>query len=121
MISKLGYVDEAEKIIKNLSERKLLNTNQIRKILSKVSVIYEKAKRKTGNLTEQEKMDLQVLRAHLIYDSGRDEGVRRFVSEAKLVENIKEIGDSREKLLIFCGYMEALVAYHKYYLANKSN
>ena len=31
---------------------------------------------------------------------------------------LNEIGNSKEELLLFCNYMESLVAYHKYYGGN---
>ena len=57
-----------------------------------------------------------MMRVRVLYEAGRDEKtVAPFVKEAKLLEYIKGIGTSREKCLLFAHYMEALVAYHRYY------
>ena len=39
--------------------------------------------------------------------------------KAKLLEYIKDIGSSRAKLIAFTQYMEALVAYHRFYIGGK--
>ena len=38
-----------------------------------------------------------------------------FVNETELLDVISEIGDSKQNFIMFHRYMEALVAYHKYY------
>ncbi|MDO5719088.1 MAG: type III-A CRISPR-associated protein Csm2, partial [Tissierellia bacterium] len=73
------------------------------------------AKRGKGNLREEELADIQILRMKLIYDSGREKAVKEFVHETKLLEYVSEIGNDRNNLIVFCRYMEALVAYHKYW------
>lgn len=51
----------------------------------------------------------------MLYEAGRDKDVKYFLEVAKLVEYLKDIGTSRAKLLNYFHYMEALVAYHKFY------
>ena len=52
----------------------------------------------------------------LVYEYGRNEaGVQDFLKKSQLIEEIKKIGDDREKLIIYCKYVEALVAYHRYF------
>ena len=41
--------------------------------------------------------------------------MKRFVSRAKLIERIDAIGTSIPKYQEFARYIEALVAYHKFY------
>ena len=41
--------------------------------------------------------------------------MKAFVKEAKIIECIDEIGNSKAKYLLFNRYMEALIAYHKFY------
>lgn len=109
-----NYVDEADRIMKNLNTR--LTTSKIRSILTMVSDIYNDVRR-----SRQEKLDsqmqsrVQYLRLHIAYEAGRDKDVKTFVSEAGLLEQIKAIGDDKTKLIRFCHYMEALVAYHRFY------
>ena len=41
--------------------------------------------------------------------------VKDFVNEADILAHIKDIGDNKGQFMVFCRYMEALVAYHRYY------
>ena len=41
--------------------------------------------------------------------------LKDFVTSANLLSYIKGIGSSREQMIRFAQYMEALVAYHKYF------
>ena len=49
------------------------------------------------------------------YQAGRDRKVKAFVEKANLMGELENIGESREKAILFCKYMESLVAYHKYH------
>lgn len=117
-ITNTNYVDRAEEVILKLKEsgggRIRLTTSQIRNILTITSTIYDNAKRKKGPLDEEELMSVQLLRTKFVYESGRDKNVEQFIQMADLINLIKSIGDSREKLILFCKYMEALVAYHRF-------
>lgn len=129
-----NYVDEAEKvinslekkIIKNGEEQLLLTTSKIRNILSMVNDIYNDTLHyKEDKIDSELKGRVQYLRMRIAYEMGRDDEVKiankkvkpveDFAKKAKLIENIKSIGDSKQNLILFCRYMEALVAYHKYY------
>ena len=57
---------------------------------------------------------LMRLRVRMVYDAGRERDVKDFVEQAKLLEYLKGVGDSREEMIRFAHYMEALVAYHRY-------
>lgn len=117
-ITNTNYVDRAEEVILKLKEsgggRIRLTTSQIRNILTITSTIYDNAKRKKGPLDEEELMSVQLLRTKFVYESGRDKNVEQFIQMADLINLIKSVGDSREKLILFCKYMEALVAYHRF-------
>ncbi len=117
-LTNTNYVDRAEEVILKLKEegkgRIRLTTSQIRNILTITSTIYDNAKRKKGPLDEEELMSVQLLRTKFVYESGRDRNVEQFIQMADLINLIKSIGDSREKLILFCKYMEALVAYHRF-------
>lgn len=115
-ISTENYVDKAEEVIKSLGHPgRRISTSQIRNILKISQQIYENAKRQTGDLTKEEIAEVQILRTRLVYDSGREQKVKIFVEKARLLENIKSIGNSRQNLLLFCRYLESLVAYHRFY------
>lgn len=117
-LTNTNYVDKAEEVILKLKEagkgRINLTTSQIRNILTITSTIYDNAKRKKGPLDEEELMSVQLLRTKFVYESGRDRNVEQFIQMADLINLIKSVGDSREKLILFCKYMEALVAYHRF-------
>lgn len=119
-LTKTNYVDQAENVIARLVRNKknklVLTTSKIRNILTTSATIYDKVRRKQGSLTEVEKADIQNLRMKLVYEYGRNEaGVQDFIDKSQLIEEIKKIGDNREKLIIYCKYIEALVAYHRYF------
>ena len=51
----------------------------------------------------------------MAYEAGREKTVKNFLDTANLLQEINRIGKSKKALLEFCHYMEALVAYHKFY------
>lgn len=64
------------------------------------------------------------MRIQFIYQSGRNQAVKKLVDEAEIldilfaIQNEIENNDEkkeREDIIRFCHYMEALVAYLKYY------
>lgn len=125
-INKENYVDVAEEVISNLKKNNnkyILTTSQIRNILSMVNEIYNEAIHLQGDtLNDELKTKIQYLRMRMAYEAGRDpggknpNGVYEFIVEkGKLIDNIKTIGNSKENLILFCHYVEALVAYHKFY------
>ena len=130
-IDKLNYTDKAEKVIFDLAKKdkygntkrdkngKLdisLTTSKIRNILSMVSALYNDVQRyKEKELSEEFLSRIQYLKMRIAYEAGREESVEDFVKKANLMGEIKEIGTSKDNLILFCNYMEALVAYHKFY------
>ena len=111
------YVDKAENVIKKLdSEKRLLTTSKIRNLLSMISSLYDEVRRSTSEKLSAEAMSqIQYIRLHFAYEAGRDLKVKDFVNEADILAHIKDIGDNKGQFMVFCRYMEALVAYHRYY------
>ena len=111
------YVDTAEEIIDNLKKRRmLLTTSKIRNLLSMISTLYDEVRRaRRDKLNDVERERIQYIRLHFAYEAGRDEDVKEFVIKADIFEHIKDIGDNKARFILFCRYMEALVAYHRYY------
>lgn len=114
-----NYVEIAEGVIKNLNRDKenklLLTTSKIRNILAMVSELYNDAQRlRAETLSEDLVGRVQYLKMRVAYEAGRDGIVMDFVKKAELLEEIDRIGRKKEQLLLFCHYMEALVAYHKF-------
>lgn len=125
-----NIVDKAELAIKSIGKpdknnpNKLyikLKTNQIRKILTAVNIlknkvdIYKIAKSKEKKLDEELQMEIEFLRVNMSYQAGRDNLVREFVEKADLLNMVKDINGDIKAFEKFCKYVEALVAFHKFY------
>lgn len=112
-----NYVKQAEDVINNLiaGKSKILTTSKIRKLLAMVSDMYTKAKRlKSNTLSSDWVSKIQYFKMHTIYEAGREPSVKKFIEEAQIIEQIDKIKADKDKLILFCLYMEALVAYRKY-------
>ena len=129
-----NIVDKAELAIKSIrkpnkkNHDKLvieLKTNQIRKILTAVNIlknkvdIYKIANPQAKKLDEELQMEIEFLRINIAYQIGREKGkenlVREFVEKADLVNMVKNINGDIKAFENFCRYIEALVAFHKFY------
>lgn len=121
-----NYLEKAKNVIDNLNknEKGIINltTTKLRKILSMVSEIYSDACRlREEKLDTEMRSRLQYLKLHIIYEAGREKKnekdetpVGEFVTKSNLIEALDKIKDSRAQLIIFCHYVEALVAYRKF-------
>lgn len=114
-----NYVEQAEKVMQDLQAagkgQIKLTTSKIRSILAMVSELYNDAQRlRAENLSEDLVGRVQYLKMRVAYEAGRDGIVMDFVKKAAILEEIGRIGRKKEQLLLFCHYMEALVAYHKF-------
>lgn len=129
-----NIVDKAELAIKSIrkpnkkNHDKLvieLKTNQIRKILTAVNIlknkvdIYKIANPQAKKLDEELQMEIEFLRVNIAYQIGREKGkenlVREFVEKADLLNMVKNINGDIKAFESFCRYIEALVAFHKFY------
>lgn len=114
-----NYVEQAEKVMQDLQAagkgQIKLTTSKIRNILAMVSELYNDAQRlRAENLSEDLVGRVQYLKMRVAYEAGRERDVMDFVKKAAILEEIGRIGRKKEQLLLFCHYMEALVAYHKF-------
>ena len=124
MITNDNYVNEAEKVIKTLKERKnakgnfipVVTTSKIRNLLAMTSDIYNEVMNISGeNLDEDICSRIEYLRIRFIYEAGREKAVKDLVETAKLLDVLASIKGSRKRYILFNRYMEALVAFRKYY------
>ena len=100
-----NYVETAEKAIKEICGKKdrrgrtvvPVTTSKIRNLLAMTAAIYN---------------DVIVCTSE---KAGREPKVKELVEKASLLEHLEEIGNSRTQYLLFSRYMEALVAYRKFY------
>lgn len=117
-----NYVDLAEEIMhKELTlngqkNKKVITTSKLRNWFSIANDIYNVESRSAeSKLKAESRMKLVNLRLRIVYDAGKDSKIKDFVTSANLLSYIKGIGSSREQMIRFAQYMEALVAYHKYF------
>ena len=118
-------VTEAEKAIKELQYKDRYNkidvtTSQIRKFFTAVNVVRNKvdlykAKNKGAEaLSKELTAEIKFLKVNLLYQAGRTDAVKQFMTVSKLDIIIDGIGDSLARFVKFTKYVEALVAYHKF-------
>lgn len=102
-----------------------LTTGQIRKFLTAVNAltnkidVYKSQNEDTDNLPENLVMEIKYLKVKIAYQAGRDtsknQTVKNFVHKADFFHCIDKIGNSIGAYEEFARYVEALVAYHKFY------
>ena len=111
------YIDRADAIMRELSgQRPTITTSKIRNLLSLVSGIYDAERLRTEpELTKESIAGIGMMRIRTAYEAGRDPATKVFVEKAHLLQYLKGISTNRETLIAFAHYMEALVAYHRYY------
>ena len=120
-IDELNYVDTANNVILALKNddkfgELTLTTSKIRNLLSMTSALYTDAQQqREDKLSTEMQSRVQYLRMRVAYEAGRDQTVKSFVVKAELLEQLPAIRDDRTKLLLFCRYMEALAAYHRFH------
>ncbi len=117
------YVAKAEKAIKELSEKKdkhgkpdMVTTTQIRNLLAMTADIYnEVCISMEEKLSEDIRGRINYLKVRCLYEAGRQPLVNKFIEKAQVIKVIDEIKGSRKNYILFNKYMEALVAYHRFY------
>lgn len=120
-ITEENYVDKAEEVIKELTKdgtdsRNLVTTSKIRNLLSMTADIYNiLLNHSEEELSNEIKGKIEYLRVRFVYEAGREEKVKNLVMTADILDNLKKAMKSRKNYLVFSRYMEALVAFHKYY------
>lgn len=119
-----NYVETAEKAIqeicalKNKSGKSVqpVTTSKIRNLLAMTAAIYNDV-----IVSQSEKLSAEIvgrinyLKIRFVYEAGREPKVKALVEKVQLLEHLKEVGNSRAQYILFSRYMEALVAYRKFY------
>ena len=123
-INAQNYVDTAEMVIKELSQRTdrrgivvpMVTTSKIRNLLAMTADIYNEVMNgDEGVLNDEICSKIEYLRVRFIYESGREPKVKELVMESGILDILKDIGSDKQKFILFNRYMEALVAFHKFY------
>ena len=108
------YVEFADTLMQQ--QCKNITTSKLRKILSLFMDVYNTENLRTDEAIAQENVTrLQLAKIRLVYECGREEKVKAFAEDAYLFHWLKEAGTSREMVLRYIHYLEALVAYHRYH------
>lgn len=116
-------VGDAE--INNLEKDKYgkiaLTTSQVRKFLTAINVVRNKVdlyiaqNKETKELSSELVAEVKFLKVNLLYQAGRINTVKQFMNTANLGNIIDNVGNDTKKFQKLCKYVEALVAYHKFY------
>ena len=124
-INESTYVDAAEKVIielveeskrKNRGKINIVTTSKIRNLLDMTAYIYNQVlTSQKENLNEDLNGRIEYLRVRFMYECGREPKVNEFVQKAQILDILKEIKQSKKNYLLFSRYMEALIAFHRYY------
>ena len=127
------YVDQAEQVLKKLTtpyqnklgeteKYPLVTTTKIRNILSMAADIYDKTlQNPDSNLNDDIVSRIEYLRIRVIYECGRSNNRKRkgdvtvLVENAKILEYLKMINGDKSRYILFYRYLEALVAFHRFY------
>ena len=108
------YVDFAEKLMKTRSRQ--ITTSKLRNILSLLMDVYNTEILRTEvELSEESQVKLQMARIRIAYECGRDRNTKEFVEGAYLLPWLKTVGSSREQAIRYIHYLEAIVAYHRFW------
>lgn len=108
------YVDFAEKLMKD--QYRNITTSKLRNILSLMMDVYNtEVLRTEAELLEESKVKLQMARIRIAYECGRDRNTKDFVEKAYLLSWLKAVGSSREQAIRYIHYLEAIVAYHRFW------
>jgi CRISPR-associated protein Csm2 len=117
-----NYTAQAEHVIQDLKksmgkEYQQFTTSKIRNILAKVSEIYNDVLiNQDEELSPKLQSRIEYLKVRLVYECGREPRViKPFVEKAGLLDLLNAIKGQRDNFIDFAHYMEALVAYHRFY------
>lgn len=119
-----NYVELAEQAIMKLKDKKnrdgkeigMVTTSKLRNLLAMTADIYNDVMMEQEEQLSAEIVGrIQYLKVRFIYESGREPRVKDLVRQAEILEHLEEIGRSKKQYILFSRYMEALVAYRKFY------
>lgn len=117
-----NYVELADQYMEKKS--RYITTSKLRNILSLFTSAYNKElvssyqniNSRNVKISSSTENALLSARVRIVYECGRDkEKVGRFVQDTKILDYLKGLHSSQADFMKFYHYLEALVAYHKFY------
>ena len=126
-INEENYVAKAESVILKLSKQvnkqgklvAMVTNSKIRNLLSMSADIYNQVLDcKDDKLPQELNGRIEYLRVRYIYEAGREPSVKDLVIQGELLEIMKEIQGSKKNYILYYHYMEALVAFKRFWNKN---
>ena len=94
-----------------------VTTSIISNILAMTADIYNDVVNSNSDKLSQEVIGrINYLKVRFIYEAGRERTVKELVDEGHIIDYLDDIRGSRSNYICFSRYMEALVAYRKFYI-----
>lgn len=128
-ITEDNYVDMAEKHIQKLVKDNtkvdnrgnksvnIVSTSKIRGLLAMVSDIYNDVLHENQEMLSDDLLArINYLKVHFYYEAGREKKVKELLEKAQVFDVLNDIRGKRSGFILFSRYMEALVAFRKYYV-----
>lgn len=126
-INEENYVAKAESVILKLSKQvnkqgklvAMVTNSKIRNLLSMSADIYNQVLDcKDDKLPQELNGRIEYHRVRYIYEAGREPRVKDLVIQGELLEIMKEIQGSKKNYILYYHYMEALVAFKRFWNKN---
>lgn len=126
-INEENYVAKAESVILELKKKipkqkekdGMVTNSKIRNLLSMSADIYNQVLDcKDDKLPQELNGRIEYLRVRYIYEAGREPRVKDLVIQGELLEIMKEIQGSKKNYILYYHYMEALVAFKRFWNKN---
>ena len=121
IINEGNYSDVAQNVIKTWSQPNkygrinIISTSQLRNILTMSADIYNQVVPLEKDLTDEINSRIEYLRVRCFYEAGRERLVKNFMEKSQIPEILREINGEKKNFILFNHYLEALVAFRKYY------
>ena len=128
-----NYVEMAENVMKQYEKegketgidikKVIVTTTKLRNLLAMISDIYNDVVTPGSTEGNSDKLKADItkrinyLKVKVVYESGREESVKKLVDRANISKHLNDVIKSKSKtdFILFSRYMEALVAYRKFY------
>lgn len=117
-----NYVDQAEHYMRN--HARYMTTSKLRNMMSLFSMAYHRERlascqapnQHEQKLSAETESELLSARVRMVYEYGRDKKcIGRLMEDTQLLHYLKGIQGDRTAFLNYYHYLEALIAYHKFY------